>query len=548
MRKIGSSLFLTLLLAAALLVTAAGCTTGGAQTTTAATSAATAADTTSAATSAATAAAPGASAKDTLVYAVEGDPGNDINTITTSGRYDLTVERMLYSPLLNFYGPDDIVYELATGYDFTDGGKTVAFTLRDDVKWSDGEPFTADDVVFTFQKIIDTDYANGHENFIFGDDKAEVVKTGDYTVEFRFPLVLGNALEVASAEHFIMPKHIYDGDEALDNNAKNTTPVGTGPYKLAEYAEGQFVKFTANDLYFGDKPKINTVVFQIITDPNSASLALKTGEINALVIQPAGASGYGPESGLTIYTYPEDRVGYVSFNLGSERVQDINYRKAILFALNREELNTGVYLSKDYYVDAVSFLPYSSSFHTDDVEKYDFDLAKSGEYLSKVSGAQPVRIAYAVGNAATETQAVIIQQELKTAGVTAEVVAIETNSLFDKLEVGTDEFEMFLNGYIMGVDPSNYATLFVSGGPYNYARVADDELDGLFAAGSVETDDAKRLEIYQQAQRRLADLAVQFPIVTNLRLLAMTSDVGGVEDARFIPIYTFENFGKLYFK
>jgi peptide/nickel transport system substrate-binding protein len=277
-------------------------------------------------------------------------------------------------------------------------------------------------------------------------------------------------------------------------------------------------------------------------------LALKKGEINALVIQPVNSTEYGAGTGVTIYSYPEDRVGYLSFNLGSPRVQDINYRKAVFFALNRTEQNTGVYLSPDYYVDAVSFLPYSSSFFTYDLEKYEFSLSKSNEFLNNVSSPQPIRIAHSAGNAATETQAIIIQQELKAAGITAEVVAIESNSLFDKLEDGTDEFEMFLNGYIMGIDPSNYASLFVSDAAYNYARVADEELDGYFAAGSVETDSAKRVAIYQNAQRRLAELAVQYPIVTNLRLLAMTDDVAGVEAARLIPIYTFENFGSLYFK
>ncbi|MDR3146614.1 MAG: hypothetical protein LBU21_10075, partial [Treponema sp.] len=112
----------------------------------------------------------------------------------------------------------------------------------------------------------------------------------------------------------------------------------------------------------------------------------------------------------------------------------------------------------------------------------------------------------------------------------------------------TDECELFLGGDIMGSDPSNYATLFVSGSAYNYSHLADKTLDELFAQGAVEEDPAARLRIYQDAQRRLADLAVHYPIVTNKRLLGITSNVGGVEEARLIPIYTFEDMSKLYFK
>ena len=127
------------------------------------------------------------------------------------------------------------------------------------------------------------------------------------------------------------------------------------------------------------------------------------------------------------------------------------------------------------------------------------------------------------------------------------MLALESNALFDKLGKGTDEFEIYLNGYIMGTDPSSYATLFTTGSAYNYSKISDETLDALFASGSVEQDAGKRLQIYQDAQKRLAELAVQYPIVTNKRLLAITKDVGGVDEARLIPIYTFEDVSKLFF-
>jgi peptide/nickel transport system substrate-binding protein len=125
---------------------------------------------------------------------------------------------------------------------------------------------------------------------------------------------------------------------------------------------------------------------------------------------------------------------------------------------------------------------------------------------------------------------------------------MDSTSLYNKLEEGTDEFDLFLGGYIMGIDPSNYATLFVTDSAYNYSHMEDAALDNLFKAGSVEGDLVRRLQIYQDAQRRLADLAVHYPIVTNKRLLGLTNNIGGVEDARLIPIYTFEDMSKLYFK
>ncbi|MDR3130816.1 MAG: ABC transporter substrate-binding protein [Treponema sp.] len=485
--------------------------------------------------------------RNTFIYGIEGDPGNDINTITIGDRYGLTLERLLYSPLYNYYGPGDISYLLAEKVDLSDDNLTVTFHLRRGVKWSDGVPFTADDVIFTFEHIIKAEYANGRDGFVIGGKPVTLTKSDDYTVEIRYPVFIPNVLELAAAEHFIMPKHIYENDATLDNNPKNAAPVGTGPYKLAEYAAGQYVRLTANDNYFLGKPKIPAIVFQIVSDLNSAKLALQKGEINALVLANSDADSF-KNTNVSIHAYPEDRVGYLSFHLASSRVQDINLRKAVFFALNRDEMNTGAYLSPDFYVNAYSFLPYSSAYFTGDLEKYEQDADKARQYLAQASSAPLLRLAYAANNIQQEVQALVAQQNLKASGITLELIAMDSTSLYDKLEKGTGEFELFLGGYIMGIDPSNYATLFVSGSAYNYSHLADKTLDALFAQGAVEEDPAARLRIYQDAQRRLADLAVHYPIVTNKRLLGITSNIGGVEEARLIPIYTFEDMSKLYFK
>jgi peptide/nickel transport system substrate-binding protein len=483
----------------------------------------------------------------TFIYGIEGDPGNDLNTISVGDRYGLMMERLLYSPLYNYYGPDDITYLLAERIEVSADNLRVTFHLRQDVQWSDGVPFTADDVIFTFEHIIKAEYANGRDGFVIAGKPVTLTRVDDYTVEVRYPVFIPNALEIIAAEHFIMPKHIYGDDATLDNNPKNANPVGTGPYKWTEYAAGQYIKLTANERYFLGAPKIPTVIFQIVSDLNSAKLALSKGEINALVLANSDAESF-QKTQVAIHAYPEDRVGYVSFHLGSSRVQDVNLRKAVFYALNREELNIGAYLSPDFYVNAYSFLPYSSTYFTDDLEKYEQDAEKARNYLSQVKPVPVLRLAFTANNVQMEVQAMIIQQDLRAIGVQVELVAMDGTSLFNKLAQGSDEFDLFLGGYIMGIDPSNYATLFVTGSSSNYSHLQDKTLDDLFSAGAVESDPAKRLRIYQDAQRRLADLAVLYPIVTNKRLLGLTNNVGGVEEARLIPIYTFEDMSKLYFK
>ncbi len=487
-------------------------------------------------------------ANNTFIYGIEGDPGNDVNTISTSGRFDLMTERMFYSPLYSYYGPDDISYFLAKDVKVSEDGMTLTVTLRDDVVWSDGTPFTADDVVFTFDHIIKAPHANGHDGLVFNGQPTKVTALDKYTVEFVTPVFVASMLENLANEHYIMPKHIYEGDETLDNNVKNQTPVGTGPYTLAEYKAGQYVKFAANKTYFKGEPKIETVYFQIVGDKNSAMLALKTGQINALVLSNDVAEDF-KDTAVDVIAYPEDRVGYASFIMTSDKVQDINFRKAVFYALDRHQMNLGGYLSEDYFVDAVSYLPYTNPFFTKDLETYTRNVDTAKEYLAKAENVpSSISIAYGVGNMQQEVQALVMQQNLKEVGITAEIAPVDSNALYDGLRKGTSPYDIFLGGYIMGVDPASYATLFSTDAAANYSRMSEPKLDELFKAGAVETDAAKRLEIYQESQRVLADAAVHYPIVTNSRLLGVTQDVGGIDEARLIPIYTFNDMGELYFK
>ncbi len=484
----------------------------------------------------------------TFIYGIEGDPGNDINTVSTGSRFDLMAERMLYSPLFAYFGPDDIDYFLAKDVKVSEDGMTITVTLRDDVVWSDGKPFTSADVLFTFEHIIKAPYANGHDGLVFGGQATQVTAPDDYTVVFKTPIFVASMLENLASEHYIMPRHIYEGDETLDNNVKNQTPVGTGPYTLAEYKAGQYMKFAANKTYFKGAPKIETVFFQIVGDPNSAMIALKTGQINALVLSNDAAEDF-KTSPVDVIAYPEDRVGYASFIMTSDKVQDINFRKAVFYALDRQQMNIGAYLSEEFFVEAVTYLPYSNPFFTKELETYQRNVDTAKEYLAKATQVpESITIAYGVGNKQQEVQALVIQQNLKEAGITAEVAPVDANALFDGLRKGSSPYDMFLSGYIMGIDPSSYATLFVTDGASNFSKMGDSKLDELFKAGAIETDPAKRKEIYDESQRVLADLAIHFPIVTNSRLLGVTQDVGGLEEARLIPIYTFNDMSYLYFK
>ncbi|MDR7240004.1 ABC transporter substrate-binding protein [Neobacillus drentensis] len=482
---------------------------------------------------------------DTFVYGIDGDPGNAVNVITTGDRYGLMEIKTLYSPLYMYNGKDNVKYFLAESMTPSEDFLTYTAKLRKDVKWHDGQPFTANDVVFTYEQMLKEENGGwARSQLLFNNQPVKVEKVDDYTVKFTLPTVSMGALE-ALGNIFIMPKHVYDGETNIANSTKNATPVGTGPYKLKEYKAGESVTFEKNDDYFLGAPKIAKVVYRIIMDPNTATMALQKGEINALAIQPSDSNKL-KGSNVTLKPYDEGRIGYLAFNLSSKAVQEKEVRQAIAFGVNRDEINTASYISTDYSKPAYSFLPKKATYFTDKVEKHTFDTKKAKNLLSKAGVSNlKLKLAFIANNPIQQKQAAVIQQNLKAAGISVELVGMDATALSKKLQSVQTDFDMYLSGYIMGIDPDTFNSLFVTNGEANYMHYSNPKVDELFNQGRVEKDEAKRKAIYEEIQKLIIEDAAFYPLTENKRILAIDSRVKGIEEAGLVPVYTFEDMSKL---
>lgn len=484
---------------------------------------------------------------DTFIYGIDGDPGNSVNTVTTSDRYGLMEIKALYSPLY-MYNADGINYFLAESMTQSEDKLTYTAKLRKDVKWSDGEPFTADDVVFTYNEMLKEENAGwAYSQLIFNGETVKITKVDEYTVDFTLPEISAPGIELL-ANIFIMPKHIYEGETNFENSEKNATPVGTGPYVFEEYKAGQYVKFTRNENYFLGKPEIENVIFRVIPDANTAKLALQKGEINALSVQSTDLTDLTSES-LTPYSYEEGRVAYLVLNSNSDKLKNDDFRKAIFYGMNRKDIINAAFGSEEYADEAYTFLPNGNPFHTNEVEQYTFNQDKAKELLAKsgVSGVT-LKLGYSSNNVPQQKQAAIIQQNLKAVGINVELAGGESTAISQQMKSEDTDYDMFLGGYIMGIDPDTFYSLFESDSQYNYSHFNDQEIDDLFNAGRVEVDEAKRTEIYNKIQNKIQDNAYFYPLLENKRIVVMSSNLGGIEEAKLVPVYTFEDMSKLYFK
>ena len=483
--------------------------------------------------------------KGVFIYGIDGDPTGNINPVTAGGRYDLMAVKAMFSPLFVYNGPGDLDYFLAEGITISQDKRVYTVNLRQGVKWHDGEVFNADDVVFTYSTIVSTPTATGHDVYQFNGSPLQVEKVDDYTVNFIFPYAVPFALEILAMEKFMAPEHIWAGESDFKVNEKNANPIGTGPYKFSEYREGESLIMVKNKDYFLGEPSIETVIFRVLLDANAAVLALKTGEIDALAVQPSDVEKF--DDSISVYPYSENRIGYMSTILYRENMDNLLFRKAVLSGINKEDLIRATYVSEDYALNARSFLPQGASYYSDDVEFYPYNPELARKYLKDSNVSNPrLRIAY-LGNVPTyEVQALLIQANLAEVGIDVELMPLDSGAMFNNaLYPRTAEFDLFLGGFIMGIDPDNYATLFTSTGNANFSGIENSKLDELFDAGRQELDESARASIYAELQREFMDYAFFLPLTENKRILAVSNRIGGIDDAKLVPIFTFEDMSRL---
>lgn len=490
------------------------------------------------------AAKPSEGGESTFTYAIAGDPGANVNVITTSDRFGLMTLKMIYSPLY-MYNADGINYFLAKSIDTSDDNLSYTMHLRDDVKWSDGEKFTAEDVVFTFEAMEKEENAGwAYSQLVYKEGAVKIEKVDDYTVKLTMPFVNSAAVEMFS-QIFIMPKHVYENVTNFENNDVNTKPVGTGPYVMSEYSAGSYVKFTKNENYFLGAPSIDNIVYRIIENENTAMTAIQSGEVDAWIGTPAQVAQMNLDSAnLTVYPYQEGRVGYMMIN--AARVQNEDLRKAILYALDKKAIADAALLSSDYYDLPWSFMPPNSKFFTEDVEKYEQNLEKSKEYLAASGVQKPeLNLAYSGSDSLQSTSALLVQEQLEKAGFKVTLSGIDSKALSQQMKDKNNTYDMYFGGYIMGIDPDTFSSLFETGAAYNYMYYDQPDINEMFAQGRKETDETKRKEIYTNIQKKIQDTACFYPLYSNKRLLVVSKNVSGIEDAKLVPVYTFEDTSKL---
>lgn len=461
----------------------------------------------------------------TLTYAVQQEPPSLVSLLDTN-----TVIRNISAKITEGLLRYDFQFRpqplLAVSWDISGDGLRYTFRLRPNVKWHDGEAFTSADVRYT---ILTQKRLGPRGRITFAN--VERVDTPDaltaVIVLSRPTPYLVKAL--SSAETPIVPQHRYgDGDPLASPNL--TAPIGTGPFVFDKWVRGNYVSLRRNPNYWRPgAPRLDRVVYRIIPDQASISAALETGEVDAatnIVLADLGRLANLPQLRIDdSYDAYLNNASFLEFNLDNPVLAKPDVRKAIAHAIDRNFIRDRVYYRRANLVD--SPVPaVLASYYDDSTFHYPFDvdsanrLLDAAGYPKNASGERfAVKIIYLTSTDFRHT-AEYVKNALAHVGIKATILDGDLPTYLRRAYTARD-FDLNLNGLGRLYDPTvGVQRIYWSDGVkhpliwINASHYQNAQVDALFSAAAVETDDTRRAAAFRQIQQIVGHDLPVYPLVT----------------------------------
>jgi peptide/nickel transport system substrate-binding protein len=410
--------------------------------------------------------------------------------------------------------------DLASSWEAASDGLSWTFKLRSDAKWSDGQPVTADDVLFTFNDIVLKKElgATGAGNFSAVKNVEAVDPT---TVRFNLSRPFSALPAYLAYNAGILPKHAFDGQtDPWSFTAFNKgTPVSSGPFKVESYASGQSVTLARNDAYFGGKPYLDKLVFKVVPDANTQVAQALSGELSVMIMDNKAAVDRAKNANQ-VRVQPRDLVQYywLSLNQTDPRFQDVRVRQAIEYAIDRKAIITAVEKGYGSVANSAIVPALKAYYDPSHDSQYPFDPTRAKQLMSDAGwqprsdgilqkDGQPFQFTMDVGQRGIlEPTNELIQQNLKAVGIQADLNPMEWNAYIQKVVVNRD-YSATVNWWVYPNDPDvfPYYHSSTAGKGFNIPGYKDPKLDDLLTKVQSDTDMSVRKQDVAQLQAYMAD-------------------------------------------
>ena len=433
-----------------------------------------------------------------LNAAISGEP-DQLDPAKTSNYNSFEVLENVYDTLVE---PDQNLQmqpELATKWTTSKDQLTWTFTLRGGVEFSDGTPLTSADVVYTYDRIINDKLNSAYKFTTVKSITAPNPTTVVVKLKQPTPNLLSN-LGGFKGLGIVEKKNVTDGKIKTD-------PIGSGPFMISSYTQGDSIKLVPNPHYWGPKPKIGGVTFTFVKDPTVALEDLQSGQVqwtDNLPPQQVSSLESSSSSGIVVKSVPSTDYWYLTLNEARKPYNDPRVRQAIAYAIDRNAITkAATYGNATINQTAIP----KGSYWYDDYAPYSYDPAKAKSLLSQ-AGVSGLSMDLMVTSEYPQTvqAAQVIAAELKPVGINVNIRTLDFAQWLD--QEGKGQFDSFMLGWLGNLDPDEYYYAQQhTGASFNFQKFSNPQVDKLLDQARVETDKARRKQLYDQAAKIIVDQA-----------------------------------------
>lgn len=434
-------------------------------------------------------------------------------------------------------------------------GLTITYKLQDGVKWQDGTPFTAKDVKFTWQAIMDQSNAvNSRAGY---EDIASIDTPDDLTAVVKFKKLYAPALTLFK---YVLPANGFGGGTAMTGKDFNRKPFGTGPFYVTEWNSGESIVLKANPNALV-KPASSGLIFRITPSREASVLALKSGEAQVVwdLIE-ASIPELEKDASVKLWTTPSSNVEYLGLNLAQRGnpadpskphpiLGDKNVRQAISVAIDRNVLVKDLMYGKSTIATSAIGLGWAAD-PSIQIAPYNPDQAKQLlDQAGWTPGADGIRtkngqrlsleITSTSGNKLRELAEQVIQEQLKAVGIELKINNVPSSTMFGNWASGgplqRGNFDISMDTWGPEIDPDAFVSILFesssipkeAGGGWNYFRLNDPAIDKAIASGRSTLDQAQRKQAYSQVAKLVNESYAYIPLYNRLLINAFSANVTG---------------------
>jgi len=390
--------------------------------------------------------------------------------------------------------------------------------LRDDVKWHDGRPFTAEDVKFNLELLVDENFRSwrrtGHE--LIRD--LTVVSPTEITWRMTEPFAPYASI---LASTFMIPKHAFDGIEDKNTAPFNNAPFGTGAFKWKNRVAGSYIELEANADYFGEGPYLERIIYRYIPDLTVLYTQFKSGDIDVTGLQWISADHYGEAKdlpGKRVDNVSDSTIETLSLNLGHPCFQDVAVRQAMYFAIDKASIIDVIYYGLPRATE--SYMPREAYYHNHNLEPHEYNLEKAKEILEAAGwkvGADGIRekdgVRLSFSNSTTSDSHLraqvqqFLQQSFKEIGIEMTIRNLPAAVMWGDHWM-LSQFESAIAGisFVVGGDPDtsyyflSTASAAKGGNGQNTFLYVSEEVDALMEEGGRIFVPEERRVVYDRMQ------------------------------------------------